>query len=68
MVIKYSPDYDPSNPGAATWAYAPVSGGGGADAGYDRLVKAVRWRVTAGSLVQTVPDNSGNVAFVSKIR
>ena len=68
FVIEYSSDYVAAPPGAATWTYTPVSAGGGADAGYDRLVKAIRWRVTAGSLSQTSPNNSGSVSFISKIR
>ncbi|NNE99335.1 MAG: hypothetical protein HKN25_09990, partial [Pyrinomonadaceae bacterium] len=68
FVIEYSDDFVSGNPGAATWTYTPVSGAGGADAGYDRLVRAIRWRVTAGSLSQTSPNNSGSVSFISKIR
>ena len=68
FVIEYSDDFDPNNPSLATWVYTPVSGAGGADAGFDRNVKAVRWRVTAGSLSQTAPNNSGSVGFISKIR
>ncbi|MEZ5344750.1 MAG: hypothetical protein R2681_04250 [Pyrinomonadaceae bacterium] len=68
FVIEYSSDYVATNPTAATWSYTPVSQGGGASAGFDRLVKAVRWRVTAGSLSQISPNNAGSVSFVSKIR
>jgi uncharacterized repeat protein (TIGR01451 family) len=68
FVYEYSSDYDPLNPTLATWTYTPVSAGGGADVGYDRLVKAIRWRVTAGNLSQTSPNNSGSVGFISKIR
>lgn len=68
FVIEYSNDFIPTNPSAATWGYPPVSGAGGADPGFDRNVKAVRWRVTAGSLSQTSPNNSGSVSFISKIR
>ncbi len=67
-VIEYSDDYDASNPSAATWTYVPVSGAGGADAGYDGLVKAVRWRVTAGNLSNVAPDNIADLSFVTKIR
>ncbi len=66
--IEYSNDYDPLNPTLATWTYTPVSGGGGASAGYDRLVKAIRWRVTAGSLSNVSPNNVGSVSFITKIR
>jgi len=68
FVIEYSSDYDPNNPTAATWTYTPVTGGGGAPPGYDRLVKAIRWRVISGSLPHTVPNNSGNVGFTVQIR
>ncbi len=68
FVVEYSADYDPGNPPAATWGYAPVSGGGGAGAGFDRNVKAIRWRVTAGNLSQTAPNNAGSVTFISRIR
>lgn len=68
ITIEYSNDYDPLNSGAATWTYTPISGGGGADAGYDRDVKAVRWRVTSGSLSQIAPNNAGDVSFITKIR
>ena len=66
--IEFSSDYNPLNPGIATWTYTPVSGAGGADGGYDRNVKAIRWRVTAGSLSQNAPNNTGGVSFVTKIR
>jgi uncharacterized repeat protein (TIGR01451 family) len=56
-----------SNDSGTTWAYTPVSGAGGAPAGYDRTVTDVRWTFT-GNLSQTSPDNSGNVAFTVRIR
>lgn len=56
-----------SNDGGTTWTYTPVSGGGGATAGYDRNVTVVRWTFT-GNLSQTSPNNSGNVKFISRIR
>lgn len=68
FAIEYSADYNSANPTAATWTYTPVSAGGGAAAGYDRLVKAVRWRVTAGTLPIASPNNTGDVSFVTKIR
>ncbi len=68
FVIEFSDDYNSSNPPAATWGYIPTSGAGGADAGFDRNVRAVRWRVTAGSLPFNSPNNSGNVGFIAKIR
>ncbi|HWQ33835.1 MAG TPA: hypothetical protein VNQ79_13375 [Blastocatellia bacterium] len=68
LVVEYSNDYDSASPGTATWTYTPVSGGGGAASGYDRNVKAVRWRVTSGTLSQTAPDNTGNVSLTVRIR
>ena len=68
FVIEYSDDYVASNPTAATWTYTPFSGGGGAASGYDRNVKAIRWRVTSGTLSETAPNNAGSVSFVAKIR
>ncbi|MGI8668433.1 MAG: hypothetical protein ACR2J3_01145 [Aridibacter sp.] len=68
FTIEFSNNYDANNPTAATWTYTPVSGAGGANAGYDRLVKAIRWRVTAGSLPFTSPNNNGNIGFIVKIR
>jgi len=56
-----------SNDGGGTWAYTPVSGGGGAGAGYDRSVTNVRWTFT-GNLSQTSPNNAGSVSFTSRIR
>ncbi|MBN2071117.1 MAG: hypothetical protein JW814_06620 [Candidatus Krumholzibacteriota bacterium] len=37
---------DFSDDGAATWTYVPVSGGGGAPAGFDANVTNVRWTLT----------------------
>lgn len=68
FVVEFSNDYNAASPGSATWSYLPVSGGGGAGTGYDRNVKAVRWRVTAGNLGQTPPDNEGIIGFTVKIR
>ncbi len=68
FLIEYSADYNPANPAAATWTYTPVSAGGGAPAGYDRLVKALRWRVTTGALSNNTPDNTGTVGFNVRIR
>jgi uncharacterized repeat protein (TIGR01451 family) len=68
FVIEYSSDYDPLNPTLATWGHIPADSGGGADPGYDRNVKAIRWRVTAGALPFTAPNNAGSVSFIVKIR
>ena len=48
-------------------AYTPVSGGGGAPAGYDRNVKNIRWTFN-GDLSHTAPQNSGSVSFTVRIR
>ncbi|HKP36537.1 MAG TPA: hypothetical protein VJT71_06735 [Pyrinomonadaceae bacterium] len=56
-----------SNDGGTTWTYTPVSGGGGAPAGYDRNVTNVRWTF-AGNLSQTSPNNAGSVGFIVRIR
>lgn len=56
-----------SNNGGTTYAYTPVSAGGGAPAGYDRTVTNVRWTFT-GNLSQTSPNNTGDVRFTSRIR
>ena len=56
-----------SNDGGTTWIYTPVSGGGGAPAGYDRNVTNIRWSFT-GNLSQTSPNNTGSVGFIARIR
>jgi uncharacterized repeat protein (TIGR01451 family) len=56
-----------SNNNGASFIYTPVSGAGGAPAGYDRNVTHVRWTFT-GSLSPTSPNNSGSVAFSVRIR
>jgi len=61
VVVAYS------NNGGSTYVYTPVSGGGGAPAGYDRLVTNIRWSFT-GNLSQTSPNNAGSVSFIARIR
>jgi len=56
-----------SNNSGTSYVYTPVSGGGGAAAGYDRNVTNVRWTFT-GNLSQTPPNNAGSVGFIAKIR
>lgn len=69
FAIEYSFDYNTADPPAATWTNAPPpSGGGGASAGYNALVKAIRWRNTAGALSNASPNNTGSVSFTVKIR
>ena len=61
VVIAYS------NDNGSTFTYTPVSGAGGAPAGYDRTVTHVRWTFT-GDLTQTSPNHAGSVAFGVRIR
>jgi uncharacterized repeat protein (TIGR01451 family) len=60
ITIEYSDD------NGATWAYAPVSGGGGAPAGYDANVTNVRW-VFAGDLLAGGSSTTG-VGFTVRIQ
>jgi hypothetical protein len=59
--------FEYSNDGGLTWTYTPVSGGGGAPAGYDRNVTNGRW-LFAGSLSHLATNNSGSVGFTVRIR
>ncbi len=59
ITIEFSDD------GGATWAYTPVSGGGGAPAGFDASVTNVRW-VLAGSLAGGAGTADG-AAFIVRI-
>jgi uncharacterized repeat protein (TIGR01451 family) len=68
IVAEYSNDYDSSAPASATWTYTPASEGGGASSGYDRNVKAIRWRVTTGDLSNISPNNTGSAGFTVIIR
>ncbi len=61
VVVAYSKD------SSVTWTYTPVSGRGGASAGYDRLVTNIRWTFS-GNLSQISLNNSGSVGFTAKIR
>jgi uncharacterized repeat protein (TIGR01451 family) len=60
VVVAYS------NDGGTTYTYTPVSGGGGAPAGYDKTVTHIRWTFT-GNLSQTSPANAGSVGFTARI-
>ena len=60
IAIEYSDD------NGGTWTYAPVSGGGGAPAGYDANVTNVRWVLT-GSLLAGASSTSG-VGFTVRIQ
>jgi uncharacterized repeat protein (TIGR01451 family) len=61
VVVAYS------NDGGVTFTYTPISGGGGAPAGYDRNVTHVRWSF-AGTLSKTSPNHTGSVSFTARIR
>ncbi|MBD0373456.1 MAG: hypothetical protein ICV60_21655 [Pyrinomonadaceae bacterium] len=58
-----------SNNGGSTYTYTPVSGGGGAPAGYDANVTHIRFQFT-GNLSQssTGNANSGSVSFKVRIK
>lgn len=56
-----------SNDNGATYVYTPVSGAGGAPAGYDRTVTNVRWTLT-GSLETVSPKNTGSISMTARIR
>ncbi|MBA3766637.1 MAG: hypothetical protein H0W99_06550 [Acidobacteria bacterium] len=61
VAVGYSKD------GGETGDYMPVSGGGGAPVGFDRLVNAVCWSFT-GDLGFTAPNNTGKVSYVGRRR
>ncbi len=60
IAIEFSDD------NGATWAYAPVSGGGGAPAGYDANVTNVRW-VFTGDLLAGGSSTAG-LGFTVRIQ
>jgi uncharacterized repeat protein (TIGR01451 family) len=53
-----------SNDNGATWTYTPVSGAGGAPAGYDRNVTHIRWSFS-GALAAAA---TGSISFTARIR
>jgi uncharacterized repeat protein (TIGR01451 family) len=61
VTVTYSKD------GGETCDYTPVSGGGGAPAGFDRLVNAVCWHFS-GDLGYTAPNNAGSISYVGRRR
>jgi uncharacterized repeat protein (TIGR01451 family) len=61
VAVAYSKD------GGTTWTYTPVSGGGGAPTGYDRLVTHIRWTFS-GNLSPTSPNNTGSIGFTVRIQ
>jgi uncharacterized repeat protein (TIGR01451 family) len=61
VTVTYSKD------GGETCDYTPVSGAGGAPAGFDRLVNAVCWHFS-GDLGYTAPNNAGSISYVGRRR
>ncbi|HEX8773570.1 MAG TPA: hypothetical protein VF735_08155 [Pyrinomonadaceae bacterium] len=61
ITVSYSKD------DGQTCNYTPVSGGGGAPAGFDRLVNAVCLNFS-GDLSNTAPNNSGRFSYVGRRR
>jgi hypothetical protein len=59
--VTYSQD------GGSTYAYTPVSGGGGAPAGYDATVTNVRW-VLHGALAPGAAVNSGSASYAVAVQ
>lgn len=51
----------------SVWGYTPTSGGCGADAGYDRCVRYVRWTLQQ-PLGAVAPGNSATFEVVARIR
>lgn len=61
VTVAYSKD------GGENCDYTPVSGAGGAPAGFDRLVNAVCWTFS-GDLGYTAPNNAGSISYVGRRR
>jgi uncharacterized repeat protein (TIGR01451 family) len=53
--------------GSDGWSYTPVSGGGGAPAGYDACVLRIRWTLLD-DLSYVAPDNTAELEFVARIK
>lgn len=71
FTIQYSDNFDPLDPNnpATNWSYTPTSGAGGATAGYDGNVKAIKWVAnTSSDLPANSPNNTGYVLFTVKIK
>jgi uncharacterized repeat protein (TIGR01451 family) len=49
------------------WSYTPVSGGGGAPAGYDACVAQIRWTLL-NDFSYVAPDNTADLEFVARIK
>jgi hypothetical protein len=56
-----------SNNNGTSYVYTPVSGTGGAAAGYDRTVTNVKWTFT-GTLLQGAGTNTGSVSMIVQIQ
>jgi len=56
-----------SDDGGGSWGYAPVAGGCGGGAGFDRCVNRIRWRFLS-PLGATPPDNVAQFEYVARIR
>lgn len=56
-----------SNNNGSSYTYTPVSGAGGAPAGYDANVTHIRFQFT-GNLSQTSPNNAGSISFKVRIK
>ncbi len=56
-----------SGDGGTTYAYTPISGGGGAPAGFDRNVTHIRWTFT-GTLGNAPPGNTFDVGFAVRVQ
>jgi hypothetical protein len=53
-----------SNDGGSSWSYTPVSGGGGAPSGYDRVVTNIRGSVTG----NVAASATGTISYTVRIR
>jgi uncharacterized repeat protein (TIGR01451 family) len=53
--------------GSDGWTYTPVSGGGGAPAGYDACVIRIRWTLL-NDLSYVGPDNTADLEFIARIK
>lgn len=53
--------------GSDGWSYTPVSGGGGAPAGYDACAVRIRWTLL-NDFSYVAPDNTADLEFVARIK
>ncbi len=61
--------------GSDGWSYTPVSGGGGAPAGYDACAVRIRWTLLndfswtlLNDFSYVAPDNTADLEFVARIK